>query len=207
MKTMKGIFAAAALLLAAPALADDPVIPADEFVFCTVCHGIQVGGNVVIQAPRLSGMEDWYAVRQLEAFKKGWRGSHPDDTYGQEMRPMAEDLTADEIARVAAYVNAVDSAPPAVTVEGDATRGESLYATCVACHGADAGGNEALGGPALTGLNDWYLLTQLQNFKAGIRGSASGDTWGQQMRAATALLPDEQAMRDVVRYIATLEQE
>ena len=31
-------------------------IPADEFVYCTVCHGVQLMGNPTIEAPRLSGM-------------------------------------------------------------------------------------------------------------------------------------------------------
>jgi len=35
----------------------------------------------------------------------------------------------------------------------------------------------------LTGLNDWYLLAQLRNFRDGIRGSGPADNYGVQMRA------------------------
>lgn len=186
--------------------ADEPVIPAEEFVYCTVCHGIDMGGNSVIQAPRLSGMSAWYIERQLKAFKNGWRGVNDDDTYGHEMRPMAVVLTADEIARVSEYVSKVQSAEPDITITGNAERGQALYTSCAACHGADGSGNQALGGPSLTVLNDWYLLTQLQNFKAGIRGSHPDDSYGLQMRAATGVLADDEAMRDVVSYISTLGQ-
>lgn len=194
-----------ATLGAAPLFAaDTPVVPAEKYVYCTVCHGIQMGGNHIITAPRLSGMDTGYIERQLHAFKNGWRGVHPDDAGGHEMRPMAAVLTDKEIAEVARYVNAVNSAAPAVTVAGDSDRGRSLYQSCVACHGADGQGNAVLQGPALTGLNDWYVVTQLRNYKSGVRGSHPDDTLGRQMQSATALLADEQAMQDVARYIATM---
>ncbi|MEQ8204657.1 MAG: c-type cytochrome [Woeseia sp.] len=209
---MKRTSVLAALLItlsatfSAAALADETVIPADEFVYCTVCHGIQMSGNSVIQAPRLSGMERWYTSRQLQSFKNGWRGAHADDTYGQEMRPMAEVLTDKEMTAVATYVRSVSSAPPAITVQGDVNKGKALFASCAACHKADASGNELLASPPLSGLNDWYLLTQLKNFKSGVRGSNPEDVYGMQMQAAAGLLADEQAMKDVVRYIASLRK-
>ena len=188
---------------AGSAHADDaPVIPPEDFVYCTVCHGVQMKGNPIIQAPRLSGMDMAYIERQLQAFKKGWRGTHEADVYGMEMQPMAAILTEDQITRAARYVSEVQSElPPVTLVQGDAKRGEALYATCAACHGAKGEGVQALGAPALAGLNDWYLATQLANFKNGTRGSHPDDTYGAQMRAATAVLGDEAAILDVVSYI------
>jgi len=190
---------------AAPGFDDAPVIPPDEFVYCTVCHGVQMKGNRSIEAPRLSGMDDGYIERQLLAFKKGWRGTHENDLAGMEMRPMAAILEEREIAAAARYVNSVDSELPPATIEGDAARGETLYATCAACHGADAEGIKALGAPALNGLNDWYLVTQLVNFRDSTRGGHPEDTYGAQMRAAASVLPDDAAIRDVVSYITTLQ--
>ncbi len=209
MSPVKRMGIVAALVCAAPlASADEaaaePVIPAPEFVYCTTCHGIDMGGNVVLAAPRLSGMDAWYVARQLRGFSKGWRGVHPEDAGGHEMRPMAAMLSDAEIAAVAKYVSRVQSAPPAVTVDGDAGRGKALYASCVACHGPAAAGDRELASPPLTGLDDWYQLEQLKKYRAGILGSHPDDSYGQQMRAAAALLADEQAMADVVRYIATL---
>jgi cytochrome c oxidase subunit 2 len=191
---------------APPGFADDaPVIPPDQFVYCTVCHGVQMKGNRSIEAPRLSGMDAAYIERQLLAFKKGWRGTHENDVAGMEMRPMAAILGERDIAAAARYVNSVSSELPPATIEGDAGRGEVLYATCAACHGANAEGVKELGGPALNGLNDWYLVTQLVNFRDSTRGSHPEDTYGAQMRAAASVLPDDAAVRDVVSYITTLQ--
>ncbi len=92
---------------------------------------------------------------------------------------------------------------PAIAAAADAARGKTLYAGCVACHGESAAGNEALQAPALAGLDAVYLVRQLHNFKAGIRGADAADTAGAQMRASAALLADEAAMADVVAYIAS----
>ena len=194
------------VLLAVPltATAQEPVIPADEFVYCTVCHGVQLMGNPIFKAPRLSGMETWYVERQLQAFKNGWRGTHEEDVIGREMQPMAVALSDDQIVEVAEFVAATRSELPKQTGTGDADRGEMLYGTCGACHGAASEGNEALGSPALAGVNDWYLATQLRNFRGGSRGSHAEDTRGIQMRAASQTLPDDAAIADVVAYIASL---
>jgi cytochrome c oxidase subunit 2 len=184
---------------------DEPLVPPDEFVYCTVCHGVQMKGNPNIEAPRLSGMDAGYIERQLHAFKKGWRGTHENDIAGMEMRPMAAILTDSEIAAAARYVHEVSSEPPLPSIEGDASRGKLLYVSCVACHGSNAEGVDALNGPALTGLNDWYLVTQLANFRAGTRGGHRDDTSGGQMRAAAAVLQDDSAIHDVVSYINSLQ--
>lgn len=197
--------ATAMLQCSVAAAAEEPVIPPDNLVYCTVCHGVQLKGNHVIQAPRLSGMAPWYVQRQLLAFSRGWRGTHEEDVYGMEMKPMAP-VAPGAIRDAVDYVAAVDSEAPPATVQGDAERGRAIYATCTACHAADGSGVEALGGPALTIANDWYLVRQLENFKAGIRGSHPDDTFGAQMRAAAQVLPDDASIRDVVSYINSLQQ-
>ena len=203
------VFASSLLVFpgASACSADEPLVPANEFVYCTVCHGVQMKGNELLRAPRVSQMEAWYVKRQLEAFKSGWRGSHGEDFAGMEMRPMAAILTPDEIGEVSRYVSAVSSALPSPTIHGDAEKGATHYATCAVCHGSNAEGNEGLGAPALAGRNDWYLVTQLKNFRSGIRGGNAADTFGIQMRAATGTLPDDAAINDVVTYLNTLQAE
>jgi len=88
--------------------------------------------------------------------------------------------------------------------EGDPARGKSWYATCGACHGLKSEGMSALNAPALNGLESWYIVRQLKNFKQGIRGSDPKDTYGNQMAQMAQTLPDEQAMEDVAAYIQTL---
>jgi cytochrome c553 len=176
-----------------------------DLAYCTVCHGAHGNGNAAIRAPKISGMEPWYIRRQLEAFRDGLRGGHPDDTAGHEMQPVGARLNDDAaIERAIVYVASFKAKAPPITVTGDATRGRSLYLMCESCHGADGKGNQAVNAPALAARTDWYLVTQLQNYKAGRRGADSRDTNGAQMRAIAAALPDAQAIDDVVAYINTL---
>jgi len=187
------------------AAADDLAIPADELVYCTTCHGVQLMGNPVIKAPRLSGMDEWYVMQQLQNFKADVRGPHEEDPYGYEMQPMAAALDDAQIAAAAEFASATRSPAPPATVSGDIDKGKAHYSTCAACHGVDGKGNEALGSPNLTIANDWYLVTQLKNFRSGARGSHPSDIYGMQMRASARLLADDDAINDVVAYINTLQ--
>jgi len=164
-------------------------------------------GNEIIKAPRLSGMDAWYVEQQLQSFRKGWRGTHETDISGMEMQPMAAALDDEQITAAGAFTVLTQSPAPPHTVSGDANKGRTLYATCGACHGASGEGNQALGGPALTGLNDWYLVTQLVNFREGSRGSHPEDVYGMQMRAAVQVITDDAAILDVVSYINSLQDE
>lgn len=174
--------------------------------YCTTCHGVDGRGNIAIQAPRLAGMEDWYLTRQLENFREGIRGKHSGDIQGLAMQPMAAKLSDASIADIVSWVRSWEIIPTAITVEGNVNRGRSAFQSCAACHGANAEGNEALGAPALAGQNDWYLLTQLKNFRAGIRGAHQDDQFGAQMLTMARLLADDQAIVNVVSYINTLQK-
>lgn len=65
--------------------------------------------------------------------------------------PAANAASAPDAARIAKMGNG-KGAPP-----------------CMACHGADGGGNAAAGYPRLAGTNKAYLLKQLDNFASGSR--------------------------------------
>jgi len=182
------------------------VIAPEPFRYCVVCHGVELSGNQLVDAPRLAGLPRWYLARQLESFRAGWRGAHALDTHGMEMRPQATVLSASEIDQVLDYAARIPSTPVATTVIGDPQRGATLFATCVACHGANGEGNETLAAPPLAGQSDWYLVTQLDNFRSGVRGSAADDIQGALMRASVTMLNDDTAVADVVAYINTLQQ-
>lgn len=87
---------------------------------------------------------------------------------------------------------------------GNATSGKTYYMTCGACHGVNGKGMQALNSPALTGLSDWYIIRQLQNYKSGIRGANPRDIYGMQMAPMAQILPNDQAIEDVTAYIMTL---
>jgi cytochrome c oxidase subunit 2 len=53
-------------------------------------------------------------------------------------------------------------------------------------------------------MSDWYMVIQLQKFRSGLRGDHPEDIYGLQMVPFATLLPDEQALVDVVAYINTL---
>ena len=176
------------------------------FALCSQCHQADGGGDLLARAPSIAGLDTWYVQKQLEKFRAGIRGAHPDDYPGLRMYPMALQLVKDEdLATVAAYVGSLPVKKPQPSLEGgDATRGRELYKPCVACHGVDGKGVQALGGPPIDHASDWYLLDQLKKFKTGIRGGDPRDSSGALMRPMTFSLTDEQTMKDVIAYIMTL---
>jgi len=56
------------------------------YTTCQTCHGPQGMGNEALRAPPIANQSDWYLFEQLRKFKAGWRGAHPDDTWGGTMR-------------------------------------------------------------------------------------------------------------------------
>jgi cytochrome c oxidase subunit 2 len=87
---------------------------------------------------------------------------------------------------------------------GDASAGAALYAVCAACHGAAGEGNQALNAPKIAGQDLAYLGRQIGNFQKQRRGAAPGDTYGAQMAAFAATVPDEAALGDLLAYIGSL---
>lgn len=192
--------------------------PADRghnlYQLCASCHGDNGQGKKNLAAPAIAGLPEWYIKKQLSNFREGHRGLHPRDDAGNRMRPMAKMLKKrekenfDDLDLVASYVAALPK--PAVVSQlsignGDPAKGKNLYAVCVACHGDKAQGMVQMNAPALTTLDDWYLFTQLKNFKSGLRGAdAARDPQGALMVPMAKNLVDDQAMRDVIAYIKTL---
>lgn len=75
---------------------------------CATCHGDQGQGIATLRSPALAGQNDWYLLSQLRNFNSGARGSHPDDSYGQQMKLMMNTLTDDESMRdVVRYIQAL----------------------------------------------------------------------------------------------------
>ena len=187
--------------------AGDPAKGKAAYAVCAACHGANGMGNKALNAPRIAGQEPWYLERQLKNFKGGIRGADPKDTYGMQMRPMALTLANDQaVSDMAAFLSSMPvSKSSESTVKGDATAGKASYMICQTCHGPKGGGNRALNSPKLTGLQDWYIVRQLKNFKAGIRGTKSGDLFGMQMRPMAMTLANDEAINNVAAYIATFK--
>ncbi len=183
----------------------DPAAGQAAFAPCLACHGPQGEGNQVLNAPRLAGQNAWYLSRQLRHFREGVRGAHEQDVFGKQMVAFAGLLDEDTTRNVMAYLATLPQVSAPVTMSGDVVRGEKLYvANCAACHGNEAEGIWATNAPRLAQLGDWYISTQLANFRRGIRGSHPGDFYGAQMVAMARALKGEQMSGDLVAYINTL---
>jgi len=181
------------------------------YVVCAACHGVSGEGNQMMSAPKLAGMEPWYLIKQMQLFQIGARGAAPGDMQGMLMAATAKRPDLSEPATlqsIAAYIVSLADKHTAemtpVTVSGDIQAGASLYRSCAMCHGDQAQGIEAMGGPRLAGQSDWYLVKQLNMFRQGQRGYHNADHGGRQMRPMVSVLAGDKAVNDVVSYISTL---
>ena len=130
------------------------------------------------------------------------------DTLGFQMAAMANTLR-DSIAvnDIVAYIGTMPATLATSTIIGDVTKGKLTYQTiCGSCHGPSAMGNVKMNAPRLNSLEDWYLKRQINNIKNSVRGSHPQDVLGAQMIPMMALLPDPQAIDDVIAYIVSTEQ-
>lgn len=175
---------------------------------CVACHQADGSGMKLLNAPAIAGLSEKYVSEQIKKFKAGHRGGDPRDSEGLQMRPMTMLLTSEaDIAAVSKYVASLEPKSHATSIEGgNPETGKALYATCQACHGADGKGNDLLNAPSLLNQHDWYHVSQLNKFKKGIRGANPQDVSGGQMRAMSMTLANDQAVKDVVAYIQTLNQ-
>ncbi len=176
------------------------------YKICTACHGPDAEGMATLNAPANAGQDPWYLTRQLKNFRAGIRGAHPDDIFGAQMRPMAM-MLADEqdIADVVAYLTSMDMPEPPRTVDGDTAAGKKAYEICIPCHGEFGQGAHSMDAPRLSNQHDWYTVRQLENFKAGVRGTHQSDIYGAQMRIMAQMLETDAQVRAVAAYIATIE--
>ena len=75
---------------------------------CIACHGPDARGNETLFAPPLVGQHDWYLLGQLQKFKRGWRGTNPNDTWGQTMRPNSMMLDEADMQNVVSYIRSLE---------------------------------------------------------------------------------------------------
>jgi cytochrome c553 len=144
----------------------DPVKGAarSEVLFCAGCHG-PGGRSATPQWPSLAGQGEAYLGQQLRLIRAGER-------YSQEMAPVAETLTDEDIADLAAYYAAQTPRPGApasadpqaagdLYLKGDAAR--SIQA-CAACHGPEGRGDGKTVTPALRSQQSTYISAQLEAY-------------------------------------------
>lgn len=176
------------------------------YATCATCHGQKAEGMQALGAPALANQEPYYLKQQLQNFRTNKRGYHENDAFGAQMMPFAKTLDSKGIEDVIAYIKTMPAAIIEPTLEGgDAAKGETYYnMICGACHGNGAVGIETLFSPRLVGLQDWYLERQINNFKDGIRGTATGDAYGTQMHQIATNIPEDGTVKDLIAYLNSL---
>ncbi len=208
--SLKGISTAKPVAVKASTVVTVVTTPVSEPLYapCASCHGSEGEGNQKLGAPRLAGQHDWYLKRQLRNWRSGIRGTHSEDVYGMQMRPMAMTLANDAaLNKVVKFIGTLSGAPLKTSIQGNTGAGKSSYVTCIACHGAQGEGNKTLNAPKIAGLPDWYIARQLRSFKKGIRGTHQKDTYGMQMRPMAMTLANDEAIDNVAAYIATFKED
>lgn len=181
---------------------------ATDYRYCTVCHGARLDGNDAIQAPALAGIEPWYLLARLDAYRQRQLGNDfLADPAGTEMRTVARELDTGRIAAIGQYVATFPVVATPASLTGDAGRGQLLYRQhCAACHGARGEGVASVRAPALARLNDWYVQAAWNKYRTGLRGGEGSDPSAQAMRALAGSLGDGFAIADVARYVHSLQR-
>lgn len=131
---------------------------------CIGCHGIkgyQSSFPEIYKVPMISGQSAAYISAALHAYKKGER-KYP------SMRGIAESLSDQDIADLAAYYeqHGKTAAAPAVpaTAELPASLKDKLMA-CAACHGANFNNTTDPANPRLAGQHADYLYVALKSYQ------------------------------------------
>ena len=135
---------------------------------CKACHGMD-GRGVAPGIPHLAGQREAYLLLALTEYKEVKR-THA------ALRELAARLSATELRNVMAYYA---SQPPVSQTSATGTqqaslleKGKALAGTCAKCHGED-GNSKTPGTPSLAGQQPHYLVTAIQEYHRGDRGTAA----------------------------------
>lgn len=172
---------------------------------CATCHGENGEGKEEVFSPSIAGLPAWYIEEQVNKFREGTRGFHPEDVPGQMMRGIALTLTDEQVKEAAQIVSQMDkilTEPPAEGV--DLLPGRRLYAReCMACHRYNGTGEATFHSAQLIALNRSYIRRQLLHYREGKRGATKDDIYGNKMVQVTSRLSDED-IEALVDYIGAL---
>lgn len=167
---------------------------------CLECHGAD-GNSSNAKIPNHAGQYAAYLIKQLSDFQSGAR-KH------EIMTLMAEDLSAAEMADIAAYFasqkimqgDGVRDNPLARNLFVNGDQGRNIP-SCVSCHGDSGKGRIAdnVVYPVIGGQRAIYLRTQLVNWKLGDRSNSPG---GVMNKIAKSLSDDE--INTLADYISGL---
>jgi cytochrome c553 len=138
---------------------------------CKACHGLD-GKGVAPGIPHLAAQRDRYLLLALTEYKDVKR-TH------SALRELAGRLKPPELRNVVAYYSSQPPPPPASgkgSIQATlADKGKALASSCEKCHGAE-GNSSTPGVPSLAGQQPHYLVTAIQEYHRGDRGTAAMKT-------------------------------
>jgi cytochrome c553 len=142
---------------------------------CAQCHAVNGVSDGSGAFPRIAGQSTYYLAKQMRDFASGARNN-------DVMSPIANALSPDDIADVAAYYATLNSPyPPLATADPTLIkRGEELakvgnsarkLQSCDNCHGP-SGAGEPPAIPYLAGQYASYIALELRMWQQGFRKSS-----------------------------------
>lgn len=176
------------------ALLEDPApdgeLPA--YAHCASCHLHDGSGRPDGSIPRLAGQRRTVLENKLYRLRAGTMRL-------PVMDPYARNLLPEEVSEIAIYLSRlpeIEIGPSDVSDE-ERARGAALYAQhCVACHGANGEGDDAVMASRLCGQHAGYLERRLEEAAAGTRGAADAI-----MQGVVDTVPDDD-LRRIVGWLA-----
>jgi len=170
----RALFAAFALLLTAPVLADDGDAERGRKLAytCMGCHGIENYKNAYpkYSVPKLAGQSAIYIAAALAEYEAGARW-HP------TMKGLASTLSAQDRADLAAWFQGPERAKSGPKPVGTMP---ATAAACTACHGQDGFGTLPEN-PTLAGQHADYLAQALNDYRLGKRQNPIMGTFASQL--------------------------
>lgn len=144
---------------------------AELFETCAACHGVDGGGTLDGQVPRIAGQHASVLLKQLVDFRHARRWD-PRMEHFADRHHLAD---AQAIADVAAYVSRLDRERPRGEGNGELLgHGAATYGRlCMKCHGPAGEGEARSAVPRIAGQHFEYLRRQIYDAVDGRRPNFS----------------------------------
>lgn len=170
---------------------------------CAACHGENGEGNRDLKSPPIAGLPRWYLALQLDRYRTGIRGTHPEDPFGAQMAAIAKTLEKTEAEVLATHLSDLPRTAIIAPEKGNASRGKTIFLeNCAECHRFNASGELTFHSAPLVAFPAWYLRLQFEKFRSGARGFDPKDIEGSKMKVVASITENTANLTDILAYIA-----
>jgi cytochrome c553 len=148
--------------LSHPLHAADLMAGKEKAELCSACHGDN-GISQIENIPSLAAQPDAFIQWQLVFFRSGTRKN-------EQMQPVVEPLTNEDIRNLAAYFASLPPAPKKTDDKPDLSAKGAQAAIgrrCASCHGDNYAGTKGVA--RIAGQREDYLVKALLDYKTNVR--------------------------------------